>query len=40
MEILWKRFEVIIKFHINSVSEIDTHKLQSLDVRPHYVMKF
>lgn len=27
-----------MQMHINSVSEIDTHKLQGLDVRPHYVI--
>ena len=39
MEILWQRFEFVMKSHINSVAEIDTHKLQTLDVRPHYVKK-
>ena len=37
IEVVWQRFNQIMQLHINSVSEIDTHKLHSLDVRPHYV---
>lgn len=39
LEILWRRFEAIMKMHLFSVSEIDTHKLQSLDIRPHYITR-
>ena len=39
MEMLWQRFDFMMRLHINSVAEIDTHKLQSLDARPHYVSR-
>jgi vacuolar protein sorting-associated protein 52 len=39
MEILWQRFDFVMQLHTNSVSNIDTHKLQSLDVRPHYITR-
>jgi len=39
MEILWRRFEAIMRQHLLSVTEIDTHKLQSLDIRPHYITR-
>lgn len=37
MDVVWQRFNHVMQLHINSVAEIDTHKLHSLDVRPHYV---
>ena len=37
LNILWPRFEYIMNAHINSIVEIDTTKLQSIDCRPHYV---
>ena len=39
LNLLWARFELIMHLHINSVIQIDTTKLHSLDVRPHYVKK-
>lgn len=39
LDILWVRFETIMKSHLFSISEIDTHKLQSLDIRPHYITR-
>lgn len=38
MEIVLQRFGHIMQMHINSIAEIDAHKLHSLDVRPHYVI--
>ena len=40
MELIWNRFEYLMRQHIYSVTEIDTHKMQALDIRPHYVIKF
>jgi vacuolar protein sorting-associated protein 52 len=37
LTILWSRFELLMKNHINSIAEIDTSRLSSIDVRPHYV---
>lgn len=37
LTLLWSRFEFLMKNHINSIAEIDTSRLSSIDVRPHYV---
>lgn len=39
LDILWQRFETIMRAHLFSVSEIDTHKLHGLDIRPHYITR-
>jgi hypothetical protein len=38
LELIWNRFEYLMRQHIYSVTEIDTHKMQALDIRPHYVI--
>jgi hypothetical protein len=34
---LWQRFEYVMSMHTHSVADIDTQKMQNVDVRPHYV---
>jgi len=39
LAVLWSRFEIIMRNHINSITVIDTQKFHSLDVRPHYITR-
>jgi vacuolar protein sorting-associated protein 52 len=39
IEFLWQRFEYVMQQHVHSITLIDTHKLHSLDIRPHYITR-
>lgn len=39
IQMIWPRFEYVVKLNIGSIQEVDPAKMTSLDQRPHYISR-